>query len=72
MQPCKTGDQLYSDASPGLPIGVTVDENIANLIRAKYYFLPSCGQSFKASTSVNYDSRVAIVTNLILITTLES
>ena len=32
----------------------------------------SCGQSYKASTLVNYDSRVVSKSNLLVITTLES
>ena len=32
----------------------------------------TCGQSYKASTLVNYDSRVVSISNLLVIRTLES
>ena len=56
--------QLYTDTSP-------YEMSEYSLPRIKGEKVESCGQSYKASTLVNYNSRVVTISSLLVITTLE-
>ena len=43
-----------------------------DFLQKKFYNINYSGQSYKASTLVNYDSRVVTLSKLLVITTLES
>ena len=66
MQPCKTGDQLYSDVS------LNGECSLAGLsLTFRINYLPlfsqsghSCSQLFTHSTIVNFDFRIALTANL--------
>ena len=55
MQPCKTGDQLYSDASPMVSV----------LWMSKHIFGPkSFGLAFRVPTTLHHTLRNLVMTSL--------